>query len=108
VVDPDGPENPPPEPISTAGAFRAAVVTLVVVAAIGLGVLIASSHHAAPPHRCTTTTMGLAAGGDVSSLTTLPPSHDNDAGRSRIPDNTPDADRDTSAMPPACQRANAP
>lgn len=34
-----------------------------------------------------------------SSITSLPPSHDNDAGRSRIPDITPDADFDVSQLP---------
>ena len=33
-----------------------------------------------------------------SSITTLPPSRDNDAGRSRLPDVTPDADSDVSQV----------
>ena len=37
-----------------------------------------------------------------TSFTTLPPSHDNDAGRSRIPDATPDADNDTSRARVVC------
>jgi hypothetical protein len=35
-------------------------------------------------------------------VTTLPPSHDNDAGIARSPDLTPDADRDTFQKPRYC------
>jgi hypothetical protein len=34
--------------------------------------------------------------------TTLPPSHDNDAGDARIPDRTPDADVDANQRPQIC------
>ena len=38
------------------------------------------------------------------SITTLPPSHDNDAGRGRIPDSHPDADVDANQRPPIYPR----
>lgn len=42
-----------------------------------------------------------------STLSTLPPSHDNDVGRMRIPDAHPDADVDANQVPKAdrCQRS---
>lgn len=57
-----------------------------------------------------TTRTTLSAGGLLSTvttragapLTTLPPSHDNDAGRSRIPDATPDADNDSGRAREVC------
>lgn len=47
--------------------------------------------------------LGLTPAKGVSS-TTLPPSHDNDAGRGRIPDSHPDADVDANQRPPICPR----
>ncbi|MHB8827832.1 MAG: hypothetical protein ACYC5Z_09235 [Acidimicrobiales bacterium] len=44
----------------------------------------------------------LTPGEGSTSFTTLPPSRDNDAGRSRIPDATPDADNDTSRSRVVC------
>ena len=41
-------------------------------------------------------------GGARVPVTTLPPSHDNDAGIARSPDLTPDADRDTFQKPRYC------
>lgn len=46
---------------------------------------------------------GLTAAKGVSS-TTLPPSHDNDAGEGRIPDHTPDADIDANQRHQSCSR----
>jgi hypothetical protein len=46
---------------------------------------------------------GLTAAKGVSS-TTLPPSHDNDAGDGRIPDRTPDADIDANQRHQSCSR----
>jgi hypothetical protein len=45
---------------------------------------------------------GLTAAKAASS-TTLPPSHDNDAGDGRIPDHTPDADVDANQRPHLCK-----
>ena len=47
--------------------------------------------------------LGLTPAKGVSS-TTLPPSHDNDAGRGRVPDSHPDADVDANQRPPICPR----
>ena len=47
--------------------------------------------------------LGLAPAKGVSG-TTLPPSHDNDAGRGRIPDSHPDADVDANQRPLICPR----
>jgi hypothetical protein len=38
----------------------------------------------------------------AAPVTTLPPSRDNDAGITRIPDSTPDADSDTRQKPKFC------
>lgn len=43
-----------------------------------------------------------ATGAARVPVTTLPPSHDNDAGIARSPDLTPDADRDTFQKPRYC------
>jgi len=42
-----------------------------------------------------------------ATLSTLPPSHDNDVGRRRLPDSYPDADQDASQVPQAgpCRRS---
>lgn len=47
--------------------------------------------------------LGLTPAKGVLS-TTLPPSHDNDAGRGRIPDAHPDAHIDANQRPPSCPR----
>jgi hypothetical protein len=46
-------------------------------------------------------TLGLTTTREQSS-TTLPPSHDNDAGDARIPDHTPDADLDYNQTHHSC------
>lgn len=46
--------------------------------------------------------LGSSGASVTSPVTTLPPSHDNDAGITRIPDSTPDADSDTRQKPKFC------
>jgi hypothetical protein len=73
------------------------VATVVAVVVIVVGVALVVTHEntrlpcvakGAPISLVTTTTPSARPSG------TLPPSRDNDAGRSRIPDSTPDADND--------------
>lgn len=51
---------------------------------------------------------GLGLGTTITGIgtpgTTLPPSHDNDAGNGRIPDKTPDADIDANQRIPVCSQ----
>jgi hypothetical protein len=83
------------------------VVAIALVAAVA--VLSSSS---SGPSGCVGSTRTTLGGGLLSavttvpgaSFTTLPPSHDNDAGRSRIPDATPDADNDTSRARLVCAK----
>ena len=87
---------------------RVLMVTVVLAALVAA--LIVLSSQASPARSCvgrTQPTTGLSsltpATGASTPLTTLPPSHDNDAGRSRIPDATPDADNDTSRSRVVCE-----
>jgi hypothetical protein len=85
------------------------LMIVVVVAAIVAAVAVLSGQ-GGPAQSCVgraQPTAGLSSGlltpaAGSSSLTTLPPSRDNDAGRSRIPDATPDADNDTSRSRLVC------
>ncbi len=84
---------------------------LVVAIALVAAVVVLSSSSSAPSS-CVGTTRTTLGGGLLSavttvpgaSLTTLPPSHDNDAGRSRIPDATPDADNDSNRARLVCAK----
>ena len=86
---------------------------MAVIAAILLSVVLwhsSPSHaNACRPLTPSTLASGLtptSAGGTLASggtVSTLPPSHDNDAGRSRIPDATPDADNDSSRSTGVCE-----
>lgn len=83
-------------------------VVVLVVALVAAFVVLSSS---APARSCVGTTRTTTSPGGLLStattkpgttFTTLPPSRDNDAGRSRIPDATPDADNDTSRAREVC------
>jgi hypothetical protein len=67
----------------------AIVVIVILATSIGLAVSTSGSSH---PNKLTTVTTTINA----TSYPTknLPPSHDNDAGRARSPDSTPDNDTD--------------
>jgi hypothetical protein len=91
----------------TKSAWRAAgggAATLLLVS-----LLLAGCSGGGTPSACATGTgtgtskssTGLTAAKGASS-TTLPPSHDNDAGGARIPDQTPDADIDANQRHKSC------
>ena len=87
---------------------RVLMVLIVAVALVAAVVVLANG--TSPARSCvgrTHPTTGLSSASltpasGSSSLTTLPPSRDNDAGRSRIPDATPDADNDVSRARVVC------
>ncbi len=75
-----------------------AVITLVLV-------LVAQPGATSTTHACSTLVgPGLSTTGTITvpKFAALPPSHDNDAGHSRILDSTPDADADAYQIPVAC------
>lgn len=77
--------------------MKTLIASVVAVLAIAVGIAIYVSHEHTYLH-CVSeaTAAGLtpSSGGRAGSSSTLPPSRDNDAGRSRVPDSTPDADDD--------------
>ena len=90
-------------------AVSAAVATLLVVSLSLAGCSSGSNKSAcaggsgASKLNASPGSLGLTPAKGVLS-TTLPPSHDNDAGRGRIPDAHPDADIDANQRPPICPR----
>lgn len=79
--------------------IKGLIAAVVVVLAIAAGIALYVTHEH-PGLRCVTRAASTPLVTTTTRLdgptTTLPPSHDNDAGRSRIPDSTPDADNDAS------------
>ena len=86
-------------------AYRKAVVTAIVTAGISLSLsgcsTIATSAACSKNTGALVKSPALTLAKGVSS-TTLPPSRDNDAGRARASDATPDADVDASQRPRSC------
>ena len=85
--------------------YRTAIVTAVVIAAFSLSLSSCSTLGTTAACSKGTGTLIKPSGSTLSkglSSTTLPPSHDNDAGEGRIPDVTPDADVDANQRPHAC------
>jgi hypothetical protein len=85
--------------------YRTAIVAAIVIAGFSLSLSACSTIGTAA---CTKSSGALikSSGSTLykgSSSTTLPPSHDNDAGRGRIPDRTPDADIDANQRPHLCK-----
>ena len=76
----------------------AAVVPVLLLFAASLS--LAGCSHAATSATCTTQEMIKAAG---KAYTLLPASHDNDAGKGRIPDTKPDADVDANQRAALCR-----
>jgi hypothetical protein len=73
-------------------SFRVTLASVVVVILASAGTLAATVGGSAAPHAKTLTTVTI---GPLSYPTkNLPPSHDNDAGRARSLDSTPDNDTD--------------
>ncbi len=93
----EGPRPQSPRPGLSEGV-KTLIATVVAVLAIGVGVALFVSHEH-PYLHCTTPTIPthLSTAPPILNpkhFTTLPPSRDNDSGRSRPPDATPDADND--------------
>lgn len=74
----------------------------------GFSLLMSACSIIGTPATCSRSTGALikSSGSTLSkglSSTTLPPSHDNDVGHGRIPDQTPDADVDASQQLQTCK-----
>lgn len=76
-----------------------AVVPVVLFVAASLSLTACSSTTTSAP--CTMKQLTLTL--EKSTLGTLPPSHDNDAGEGRIPDTHPDADVDANQRAALCK-----
>jgi hypothetical protein len=77
-----------------------AVRTILPVAAIiASSLFLAGCGQSVASPTCTTKELIAAAG---KGYLTLPPSHDNDVGRGRIPDTSPDADLDANQRAALC------
>lgn len=68
-------------------------VLLVVGLAVGALVLVLNTGGSSKPCVSEAKALSLNAAA-IAKIKRLPPSHDNDAGRARLPDATPDADYD--------------
>jgi hypothetical protein len=73
---------------------------LPVVALLAASLSLAGCSHSVTNATCTTQELIKAAG---KAYTLLPPSHDNDAGKARIPDTKPDADIDANQRAALCR-----
>ncbi len=87
-------------------SLRAALVATMAI--VGCSLLMSACSVVGTTATCSPSTGGLikASGSTLSkgvSSTTLPPSHDNDVGKGRIPDSTPDADVDANQRPHSCK-----
>jgi hypothetical protein len=81
------------------------------LAIVGCSLLMSACSIVSTSATCSPSTGGLikSSGSTLSkgvSSTTLPPSHDNDVGKGRIPDSTPDADVDANQRPHSCKGLN--
>ena len=86
----------PHRPAESGRAWLRSLSAAAVAVVAGATLLTGCSSGSAAPHGHSGTGGSLvpAAASSGSSVTTLPPSHDNDAGRARIADTSPDADSD--------------
>jgi hypothetical protein len=85
--------------------LRSAIVTAIVFA--GFSISVSACSITGTTAACTKSTGGVFVSSGLTpsksvSNTTLPPSHDNDAGDGRIPDHTPDADVDANQRHHIC------
>jgi hypothetical protein len=79
---------------------RTARTVLSVLALVASSLFLASCHETPASATCTMKELIAAAG---KGYLKLPPSHDNDAGRGRIPDTRPDADLDANQRAALCK-----
>ena len=92
----EGPRPSPGKGGLSEGA-KTLIATLVAVLAIAVGIALYVSHEHVYLHCTAQGTLNLSSTPPATinvPKTTLPPSRDNDSGRSRPPDATPDADND--------------
>ena len=93
----EGPRPSPRRGGLSEGA-KTLVATLVAVVAIAVGIALYVAHEHVYLHCTTQGTLTHLSSTPPATInvpkTTLPPSRDNDSGRSRPPDATPDADND--------------
>jgi len=87
--------------------YRNAVVAMIVTA--GISLVLAGCSSISTSDACSRGTGSLMKSSGLtlamgSSSTTLPPSHDNDVGKARIPDVTPDNDVDANQRPHSCTK----
>ena len=69
-------------------------------------VVLVTMHSSSTTCASSIATSALQATGLVQTPTILPPSHDNDAGKGRLPDLRPDADVDQNQRAQGCSRLN--
>ncbi len=81
---------------------RTAALVVAIGSAAAIAVFVLSTLHGAAPAVRACPTLAAPGLATTATITALPPSHDNDAGHSRILDTTPDADADASQIPVAC------
>jgi hypothetical protein len=81
------------------GCWKARAI-LPVVALFAGSLFLAGCGHGVASAMCTTKELNAVAG---KGYLKLPPSHDNDAGRGRIPDTHPDADFDANQRAALCK-----
>lgn len=85
--------------------IRVGVAVVLVLAVALIAITVVASSKAPATKKCITAAQAMT----LSPATrALPPSHDNDAGRARIPDATPDADNDAGQRPNICTRTLTP
>ncbi|MDE3008939.1 MAG: hypothetical protein KGI14_07935 [Acidobacteriota bacterium] len=79
------------------------LATLLVAAVLAVAALVVVTSSTSSPH-CVSASRALSLKAAAEkAVAALPPSHDNDAGRARIPDATPDADLDAGRrLPSVC------
>jgi hypothetical protein len=78
------------------------LAVLVVVVGVIILTLVLGQSSSSPRAACRPSTLSAPTTMSTGPSTTLPPSNDNDAGRSRVPDVTPDADNDARRAFAAC------
>lgn len=78
---------------------RVAVAAVAIMASVSVVVILNSNNG---PRNCVSASRALSLQAAAEkAVASLPPSHDNDAGRARIPDATPDADLDAGRRIPS-------
>jgi hypothetical protein len=82
--------------------LNAVVVLVLAVGVLGWVEAVNASRPKCGQVNSTPTSLAVVSTTSNAPFTTLPPSHDNDAGWARSPDATPDADTDARLRPTYC------